>query len=166
MTIKLKRLIESVIRSSASEAANYIFIEIDERMLKAHCPEVLLAESMWKDAPIKGYSYRLDPANPNIPVRRHVTIAHSQQTSAKNKQVSWNDDGSRHDRGTFDTNFHGINKAKEIARQVLRLPRDVKLEHLHSPADAILLLEGVNEIPEESIVLRARSPKRRRRLTL
>ncbi len=155
MTIKLKTLIESVLDAITGAGAQHIFIEIETRTLQAYCPELLLNEGQWKDSSHKGYVYRVDPPNPNVPLQRHVTIAHSQHTSAKSKQVSWNISGSRHDRSSFDTNFHGINKAKEIAREVFRLPKDFKLEHLSSPADAILLLEEVEDIPEKAIIFKA-----------
>ncbi len=154
MALKLKAILDEVIRMLNSESPSPILLEIDEAVLKGHCPECLLTEGRWQDAKIKGYSYRVDPTNPNIPQLRHVHVAHTKHITARNKQVSWNDDSSRHDRQSFDTNFQGIEKAKQIARTALGLPKDFKLEHVTSLAGKILLLEDTDNIPSTAIILK------------
>jgi hypothetical protein len=59
---------------------------------------------------------------------RHTHVCRSKHIRAKNKQVSWNVDGTRHDWSSFDAGMSAIETAREIARQVLKLPSSVILE--------------------------------------
>jgi len=55
----------------------------------------LIQEGIWKDAHISGYKIRVDaPHTPDG--KRHVHIAHTKHIYNKNKQVSWNEDKTRH----------------------------------------------------------------------
>lgn len=103
----------------------------------------LISEGVWRDAAIKGYKVRTDPPDPEKHVLRHVHIAKTKHINAPSQQVSWNDDGSRHDKGKFDANFSGLNNAQQIARQVLELPPDVQLEELQIEERIDLFLEKV-----------------------
>lgn len=87
-----------------------------------------LTESIWKDSNEGDLWYRVDSARPEMHILRHVHIAHRKQLSAPTSQVAWNDNQTRHDRHNFDTSFSPIEKAKALARQVLRLPDDAFLE--------------------------------------
>lgn len=84
-------------------------------------------ESHWTDAK-KGWMYRVDAANPAIPLLRHVHIAKKQHTSSKNMQVSWNDDGTRHDKKSFNDGVAHQNYVRELARDVLKLDWSISLE--------------------------------------
>ena len=109
----------------------------------------LIQEGVWKDAHIKGYKVRVDA--PHIPGgRRHVHIAHNKHINSKNKQVSWNDDTSRHDKNSFDNNFKGLEKAKAIARQELGLDKDTILES--AEPDVNLLVEAVLSGTDDEII--------------
>jgi hypothetical protein len=104
-----------------------IIIEVDEKAFRAAGLQ-LLEHSKWKPSQYPDYWYRIDPARPELNVKRHVTIAHKKHLKAKNKQVSWSDDTTRHDKKTFDCNFTGMMTAKGIARTVLGFSGDVQLE--------------------------------------
>jgi hypothetical protein len=115
----------------------------------------LLNEGKWQDAPSSNYSYRVEAPNPAINQRRHVHIASRKHINSKNKQVSWNDTGSRHDKKTFNTNFKGLEQAKTIARAALGLPPDFHLEE-YVPGQG-LILEDTTPAPPNAIRLRAQS---------
>lgn len=109
-------------------------------------------ESRWVRSAHRGYSLRVDPARPEMSQQRHVHIAHDKHTAAKNKQVSWNADKSRHDKKSFDVAFRSMDTAKDIARAALNLPDDALLEsasrreHLHLVTRIFL-----DEVLDESI---------------
>ena len=114
-----------------------------------------LEEGQWRDSKKKGWSQRLEPANPQMHGQRHVHIARTRYLNNKNQQVAWNINGSRHDKKTFNPNLSGIETAKRIARDALGLDDNVTLEHL-SRASELLLAESVEVItssPFEPICL-------------
>lgn len=100
----------------------------------------LLNEGIWKDAHIKGYRVRVDAPHTRDE-KRHVHISHPKNTTNKNKQVSWNDNKTRHDKKSFDQNFIGIEKAKLIAKRELNLDDDIILENLDE--NNKILLENI-----------------------
>jgi len=151
--IKLVTLLDEVIRLLDMDVPPLIIVEIDQANLERYSPKILLTESQWKQSSYSNYFYRIDPPNPAIQTRRHVAIAHKNHLHTKNRQVSWNDDYSRHDRHSFDANFRGIEKAKDIARNVLKLPKDAQLEHATNLADKLLLLENLDSISDDAIFL-------------
>ena len=126
--IKLYDLIPESIRKTF-EKPPLIIVEMDGDKISKCIPDLLLKESQWKKSNYRNYFYRIDPPNPDIPTKKHVAIAHRKHLKAKNKQVSWTIDGARHDKHSFDSNFHGLKKAERIARDVLNLDKDIKLEH-------------------------------------
>jgi hypothetical protein len=119
-----------------------IVVELSEGILKS-CGLRRLQEGIWKPAPVKGFKYRVDPANPQMKIQRHVHIAPSGQTG-KSQKISWNVDGSRHDKGSTGTNIRSLASAKRIARTVLNLPSHVKLIEA-SPTDAVNTLMRLRE---------------------
>lgn len=72
--------------------------------------------------------FRVDAANPAIPLLRHVHIAKKQHTSSKNMQVSWNADGTRHDKQSFNDGVAQQKYVRELAREVLKLDWEISLE--------------------------------------
>lgn len=100
----------------------------------------LLTEGIWVESPEAGYWMRKDV--PKFDYQQlHVHIAPKKHVNTKSKQVSWNQDGTRHDKMRFNNKFSGMEKAKEIARHVLKLGPDVVLEEV-SPAEGKLLLSN------------------------
>jgi hypothetical protein len=89
-------------------------------------------EAVWKAAGIFGWSYRVDPADPEKKLQRHVHVAQNIHMTAKNKQRSWNLDGTRHDSHLLNQRASGLEKAKTVARSALGLAPDFPLEHLAS----------------------------------
>ena len=87
----------------------------------------LLNEGIWKDSAEKGIRVRVDA--PHIPSgKRHVHVARKEHQNSKDMQASWNDDGSKHDKKSFNNNFTGLERAKNAARQALGLDDSVILE--------------------------------------
>ena len=67
----------------------------------------------------KDWMVRVDPADPAIPLQRHVHIARSKHTSAKNQQASWNEDRTRHDKGSFNASAGSLKVVQDLARDAL-----------------------------------------------
>jgi len=104
-----------------------------------------LTESQWKQ---KGnYCYRIDPPDPSRKGQQHIHVANKRHLAAKSKQVSWNVDGSRHDASNFNSSMSGIEKAKNIARDVLNLGQDIILEKttVHQT-----IIESMTHCPDET----------------
>lgn len=97
-----------------------------------------LEEGRWVSAGVKDYMYRVDRGHPD-PEVRHVHICHKKHLTAHNRQVSWNEDGTRHDPLRFDVGFVGIETAKQIARDTLHLPDD-------------FVLEGRRDLPQKQLL--------------
>lgn len=76
--------------------------------------------------------------------------------------MSWNDDGTRHDKKSFNDNFVGMEKAKSIARNALGLPDDFQLENVNVPEKMDLLLETVEYVPSKTslFVFHAQNPEK------
>ncbi|MCO5251075.1 MAG: DUF6367 family protein [Candidatus Kapabacteria bacterium] len=114
---------------------DYIIIEINKS-------EKPLIEGYWEQSAENGYFVRLD--NPHSDSGKlHVHIAKKKHINTKTRQVSWNDDGTRHDKKSFNNSFVGLEKAKKIARNVLGLCDDVLLEVL-SIHEGCMILENSN----------------------
>lgn len=117
-----------------------ILVELTLDALK-RCGLQLALESRWEPSGYKDWMYRVDPENPSIPLKRHIHIAKSKHTSSKNMQASWNDDGSRHDKGSFNTSVGDTARVREIARNVLRLPPNITLESADSSRVGVSLVD-------------------------
>jgi len=111
----------------------------------------VLEEGVWKAADISGWSYRVDPADPDKKLQRHVHVAQNKHVSTKNKRRSWNLDGTRHDAHSFNQSASGLEKAKTVARSALGLAPDFSLEH--SASGDHLLLEADGSHPKVRCVV-------------
>ncbi|MFD2784102.1 DUF6367 family protein [Hymenobacter rubripertinctus] len=110
-----------------------------------------LVEGIWTSSGEKDYWQRLD--KPKFDFEQlHVHIARQKHINTKSKQVTWNVDGTRHDKKTFNQNFNGLEKAKEIARNALGLNSDAILEFIEHQGVGQLLLETVEYLPAETSV--------------
>ena len=119
----------------------FLLIEIPTELISS-----TLTEGRWQPTGHKDYWIRID--QPKVPhEKRHATIAHQKHISNRDKQVTWNYDGSRKDKKTFDVNFKGIEIAKDIVRKALNLGDDIKFECYRSNQSA-LLLENFTENDE------------------
>jgi len=128
---------------------DYIVIELGDTVLKKIGLDTI-QEGHWVDSFKKGWSQRVEPANPQINLQRHVHIARKKHINTKNQQVAWNQDGTRHDKKTFNPNLSGINTAKQIARDAIGLGPDIILEHLSKARQLILLCESFSDVTSTS----------------
>jgi len=111
----------------------------------------LITEGDWRPSGEKGYWQRLD--TPNFDFEQlHVHIAKQKHINAKNKQVSWNLDGTRHDKKSFNQNFNGMETAKRIVRNALGLSSDFQLENIQELKHGELLLENIEYLPSKTSV--------------
>lgn len=117
----------------------------------SRCGLSIVQESIWIDSGHKGWMYRVDPENPNIPQKRHIHISKSKHTSSKNMQASWNDDGTRHDRSSFNTNVGSVDRVREIARNVLKIGPEIALENYSNAPSRQMLIEDVSSSSDGKI---------------
>jgi hypothetical protein len=117
-------------------------VELTEQRFRA-LGLAAIEESRWTPSNHPDYFLRVDPQRPEIKQRRHVHIAHKKHLTAKGKQVAWNDDATRHDKKSFDSNFKGMVAAHDIAKQALGLPPSAQLESASSVTRLELLIEEV-----------------------
>ena len=130
---------------------DFIIIEINEIHYQT-LGLTAIEESRWFASSKKGWSFRVDPPNPEMNIQRHVTVARTKHINAKSKQVSWNQDLTRHDKKTFNVNLSGMETAKQIARQALNLQPDDILEGIEPAGQLLYLIESIdNETAESSI---------------
>ena len=125
-----------------SEEPVYIIVDIPAEY-NLDLPD--LTESQWKQK--KRYRYRIDPPDPTRELQRHIHISNKQHLTTKSKQVSWNVDGSRHDRSSFNSSMSGIEKAKKIARDVLNLDPNIVLEKTKL---CQVIIESIQYIPDDT----------------
>lgn len=121
------------------DGIDYFIIEIPEELVSKFA---LLNEGRWVDSGKKDYMQRVDAESPSINQKRHVHVAKAKHISNKNMQASWNDDGTKHDKKTFNSKIGSISSVQNIAQQALRLPSNFKLEEA---AKASNLLVQLNE---------------------
>jgi Family of unknown function (DUF6367) len=146
----IQSLSEHNANTEFADSVGYMIVEVNESVLIQSIGP--LHESEWRRDTVSGFLYRVDPPRPQWKGLRHVHIADKRHLNAKNKQVAWNDDGTRHDRSTFDLNFRGMEAAKGVARRVLKLPDDVILEGKKT-SEQLLLLESMAASAKAALVL-------------
>jgi len=121
------------------DGVDYFIVEIPSHLL----PElVTLNEGHWRASGTKDYMYRVDPENPSIKQLRHVHIAKSKYINSKTMQASWNSDGSKHDKKTFNKNVGSLSAVQSIARNVLELDSKIRLEEAKKEQSFLLLCES------------------------
>lgn len=107
-------------------------------------------ESIWQPSRKSGWVYRVDPEDPNLPLQRHVHIAKDKHKSNKNMQASWNADGTRHDKKSFNASVGQQRFVQQLARDALSIPTSVSLESYESleiliESDGVTLSENLKE---------------------
>jgi hypothetical protein len=107
-----------------AERMPILFISVPWHLIPPECRY----ELEWQNSGVKDIMIRIDPAIPAMKQRRHVHVAHRKHIRVKAKQASWNDDGTRHDKKTFDESLGSQTSIRAVARAALRLPADVRLE--------------------------------------
>jgi len=125
------------------EIVEYIVVEIskDNSILIS---KLVINEGRWVDSGSKGWMMRVDPEDPNIPLQRHVHIAKNKHINSKDMQASWNEDGTRHDKSSFNQKTADIKAVKQIARTALGLESGIVLEEVKNERE--ILIESSNNI--------------------
>lgn len=155
----LKQFIKERLKEKLKEYENpiYIIVEIDKDEFDALN---ILYEGNWTPSNVKDIWQRVDTPKFDHE-KRHIHLAHKKHINTKSKQVAWNDDGKRHDKKTFDVNFKGMETAKKITRDVLKIPDDKILE-LYTVNDKMnLIVESIENITFEYkiVILELKSNK-------
>ena len=120
------------------EEINYIVIDIPQEFVD---DLLLLHEGKWIDSGKNGYLMRIDKPTDHTQ-NLHVHIAKKNHINAKTKQVAWNDDGTRHDKKSFNQKLGGSSTVQNIARKALNLDDKFILE-TYVPTKLGLILEGI-----------------------
>lgn len=144
------KLFEILKKMDAENEPEQISLLLPSEALRL-CGLNIVQESIWMDSGYKDWMYRVDPEDPKIPQKRHIHIAKSKHTSAKNLQASWNYDGSRHDKKSFNTAVGNVNRVREIARNVLKITPEITLESFHTSPDRKLLTEDISSSADGKI---------------
>jgi hypothetical protein len=121
------------------DSPEYVIVKVPVNLID---PRELLNEGKWRPSGKPGWMQRIDAENPSIPLQRHVHVAKSNHVSSKTQQAAWNEDGTRHDKKTFNDKVGSLDAARSIARAALKLGDDVILEQI-GEAQRLLLLEEV-----------------------
>ncbi len=119
----------------AEDGIDYFIIEIPKEYVQKIA---LISEGRWVDSGKNNYMQRVDAENSSINQKRHVHIAKTKHISNKNMQASWNDDGTKHDKKTFNSNIGSISTVQNIARQALGLPDNFKLEETTRASNVLI----------------------------
>jgi hypothetical protein len=130
---------------------SHLIVEISTSIL-TECLGGVIEESIWKDSCIGNLKYRVDPERPEMKQMRHVHLAHPKHIASTDKQVSWNIDGSRHDKGRFYNGFKGFKDAEAAARIALNLPENFLLEDVQKTENTSKLDEALKMILESTEV--------------
>jgi hypothetical protein len=147
---ELRKLIREILVETFDEFTNpyHIVVLIDKNDISNFGQ---INEGIWKPAIEKGYVQRIDQPHFDWQLQ-HIHIAKDKHVNSKDKQVSWNDDGTRHDKKSFNDNFIGMEKAKQIARSALNLSDDIQLENFNTTDKVDLILENVDNLPTKSSI--------------
>lgn len=90
-----------------------------------------IMHAITKHDAVTGLFYRIDQENEGTRTQRHI---HIWAKKKKHAGVSWNFDGSRHDKGHFKDNFKHLNGAKDLAARMLNpspaMPFEILLDLL------------------------------------
>jgi len=121
------------------KGVDYFIIEMSENLLFG---KFLINEGQWVKSGKKNWMVKIEAEIPEYNQQRHVHIARSKHIKSKNMQVSWNQDGTKHDRKSFNSKIGSIKIVQEIAREVLKLPKNIKLKEVKEP---INILTQLNE---------------------
>jgi Family of unknown function (DUF6367) len=139
--MKLTKILEEVL--GENDGPCHIIVVLDGSESKKL---LLLTEGRWEDSDVGGYKVRVDKPKFDFG-KLHAHIAKEKHINTKAKQVSWNNDGTRHDKKTFNNNFNGMETAKGIARKALGLSDDFQLECISDQNKGSLMLESIGDLP-------------------
>ncbi|MBT2949691.1 hypothetical protein PO25_17625, partial [Vibrio anguillarum] len=114
------RVLKKLVHKMKSLDIEYAIIVLErdstfiEKLRRVQNGNVL--HSIWKDSELHSdYIYRVDPPDPQRNGQAHVHIAKRKHKKTKDMQASWNIDGSRHDKKSFNETVGKRSAVKEIA---------------------------------------------------
>lgn len=112
------------IAEMAESEIDYLVLELTEEALLLPLLQPL-TEGRWEPAGYKDFMIRVDPMRPETKEQRHVHIARQKHATTKNQQVAWNQDGSRHDKKSFNTSLGQQDAVRNIAAKVLNIRQEL-----------------------------------------
>jgi hypothetical protein len=74
-----------------------------------------------------------------------VHISEPKHIHARRMQVAWNDDGSRHDAGSFNAEFQRMHAAQDLAREVFGVGPEITFKSVSPMQDLKLIVESLTE---------------------
>lgn len=107
------------------DGIDYFVLEVPQELVPK---SVLINEGHWVSSGKKDWMQRVDAESPAMNQQRHVHVARAKHVGSKNMQASWNIDGTKHDKMSFNSKISSIGVVQDIARQALGLHGDFKLE--------------------------------------
>ncbi|TEA71829.1 hypothetical protein KKY68_06715 [Pseudomonas aeruginosa] len=131
-----------ILREMDAEPSEISVLVSSDALLR--CNLEIALESIWVNSGYKDWMYRVDPEDPRLPLQRHIHIAKKKHTSAKNMQASWNADGTRHDKKSFNTSVGDTTRVREIARNVLSISPEIALESIDAPRSDAALIDEIS----------------------
>lgn len=132
---RLKEILDSELSDELNEITD-LYVTLPSEVFSCL---TLSLEGSWREID-NVWSARLDAADQKNNAKVHVHIAKTKHRSSKAKQVAWNDDGSRHDKKTFDAKLGKNKKVQAIAKKLLGLGESISLESKDSEQKVETLL--------------------------
>ena len=119
------------------KGVDYFIVEIPVNPIPK---ETLLNEGQWVESGKRDWMQRVERATNNPQL--HVHIARSKHIKSKEMQASWNQDGTKHDKKSFNSKIGSLNVVQNIARNALDLSNAIQLQEIISTGKN---LERLNE---------------------
>ena len=129
------------------QGIDYFIVEMPEGQVQELA---LIYEGQWVQSGKKDWMQRVDAENPSLKQQRHVHLARSKHVKTKSKQASWNQDRTKHDKGSFNSNIGSLDVVQTVARQALGLSSNTKLEESTKAANILTKLNeslGIGGFP-------------------
>jgi len=138
---------------AGEQGIDYFIVEMSEEQV----PELaLINEGRWVPSGKKDWMQRVGAENPSLKQQRHVHLARSKHVNTKSKQASWNQDGTKHDKGSFNSNIGSLGVVQSVARQALGLSSKTKLEESTKAANILTQLNESLGIGDFSVLFKLR----------
>lgn len=142
-SVTLEELFESDEGGDIPDDFPWITLLIPEEVLAHH--RLLLNEGDWRPSDVKDLWFRVDAERPDMKQQRHVHVADKKHIKTPNKQASWNQDLTRHDRHKFNAAMGARHSYQSVAKTALGLPDSAILEWRENrAAGQIALLESAD----------------------
>lgn len=107
-----------------------------------------LKPGKWMRSGMNDYLYRVEVPQSRIQ-KWQIHIARAKYINTPASELSWKQDGTNHDRKTFNSNKNELETAIRVARGVLNLPLLYKLEPHNKLISGRLALEEIGYLPKK-----------------